>query len=115
MGDGIFRLTATIRNVGFLPTNVTQKAVQNGIAKPVAVKLVCEGAEILCGESECDIGHIPGDTPARSSSRVRGAMNPVNQKTVKWLIRTKENNVTAEVTASSEKAGTVTKALKITG
>jgi hypothetical protein len=113
LGDGLFRVTATISNVGYLPTNVTQKAVQNGIAKPVEIEMECEGGELLCGERKTEIGHIPGDTPSRSSSRVRSVLHPVNQKTVKWLVRAKAGDVLLKITARSEKAGTVIKTLKI--
>jgi hypothetical protein len=114
LGEGLYRVIATIRNSGYLPTNVTQKAIQNRIAKPVRVRFECEGGELLCGEAETEIGHIPGNTPSRSSARGRGDLHPRNQKEVKWLVRTKGGDVSVKIIAKSEKAGTTTRTLKVT-
>jgi len=113
LGDGLFRIVATISNQGYLPTNVTQKAIQNGIDKPVLIRFSCQGGDLLFGEIETEIGHIPGNIPARSSSRMRGSLQRTNQKTVKWLIRLKTSKADVIITAASEKAGTTAKKISI--
>ena len=106
LGDRIFKVTAVIENDGYLPTNVTQKAIQNRLAKAVRVKIELAGAELLSGQETTDIGHIPGNGPA-AASPISGpsAETYRNQKTVHWLVRAKESSASATVTASSEKAG----------
>ncbi len=106
LGDNLFLLTATIMNEGYLPTNVTQKAIDNRLAKPVLATIKLEGAELLIGEPEVDLGHIPGNSPAsfsRFSSR-RSDL-PRNIKTVKWLVRANREGSKAEIFIESQKAG----------
>ena len=106
LGDGLFRLTVTVVNEGYLPTNVTQKAIDNGLAKPVLAKIKLEGAELLIGESKVLLGHIPGNAPASSSRfRSRGSTLPGNIKTVQWLVKGKKKGATAEILIESQKAG----------
>lgn len=95
LGSDLFRLTARIVNEGYLPTNVTQKAIENRLAKPVIVKIKLEGGELLFGKPEVELGHIPG----------RDAPFPQNKKTVQWLIRGKKKDLQAEVAVESQKAG----------
>ena len=61
LGDRLVRVTAVIQNDGFLPTNVTQKAVEHRIAKPVEVRLDLDKAELIAGRERTDVGHIDGN------------------------------------------------------
>jgi murein tripeptide amidase MpaA len=106
LGDGLFRITANVENQGFLPTQVTQKAIDHGLARPVLAEIDLEGVELLYGKKTTNLGHIPGNGPAGSSvfgppsSRVTA-----NQKSAQWLVRTNGNNPAVTVTVSSPKAG----------
>jgi hypothetical protein len=106
LGDNLFRLTVIIVNVGYLPTNVTQKAIDNRLAKPVVATLKLEGAELLIGELKVELGHIAGNAPS-SSSRFssRQSAFPPNKKTVQWLVRGKKKESAAEIFIQSQKAG----------
>ncbi len=95
---GFTKVTADIRNLGFLPTNVSRHAVHNQTAQPVKIYLNMAGAELIAGDRVTDLGHLPGNTP-RSES-------PVKQ--VSWIIRTDSGKqVSIEIKAVSEKGGTV--------
>jgi len=114
LGDKLFRVRAIIENTGYLPTNITQKAIQNGQAKTVAVKLELMDAELLCGDINTNIGHIQGKTPGRGSMfRTRGRLKPGNQKNVTWLVRTRTDNAGVQITAVSQKAGTVSRKIRL--
>jgi murein tripeptide amidase MpaA len=107
LGDNLILLTVVVINEGFLPTNVTQKAIQNRLAKPVFARLELEGAELLIGKTTVELGHIPGNAPD-SSSRFgyRRTSFPLNKKTVQWLVRVKKKDAVAHVVVKSQKAGT---------
>jgi murein tripeptide amidase MpaA len=106
LGDNLFRLTVTIANEGYLPTNVTQKAIDNRLAKPVLATIKLEGAELLIGDTEVDLGHIPGNAPATFSRfSSRRSVLPRNIKTVKWLVRGNGKGSKAEIFVESQKAG----------
>ncbi len=96
LGNDLFRLTVVVVNEGFLPTNVTQKAVDNRLAKPVKARIELEGGELLFGKPDVDLGHIQG----------RNAPFPQNRKTVQWLVRGKKKDLAAVVVIESQKAGT---------
>jgi hypothetical protein len=110
LGDRLFRVTAVVRNDGFLPTNVTQKAIQHHIALPVDVRLELDKAEILAGKEHSDIGHIEGNGPPPANQfGTPGGEAPRNQRTVEWLVRVQAEGATATITAATPRAGTATK------
>ncbi|UCE42177.1 MAG: hypothetical protein JSV17_04185 [Candidatus Aminicenantes bacterium] len=114
LGENLFRLTVVVVNEGYLPTNVTQKAIDNQMAKPVLASLKLEGAELLIGKQEVELGHIQGNAPI-SSSRFSFSRNdaPQNKKTVQWLVRGKKKNPAVEIIFESQKAGTTKKKISL--
>ncbi|MBS3819021.1 hypothetical protein KGY73_05905 [bacterium] len=95
---GFVRITAGLRNMGFLPTNVTQHAVNNETAKPVKVFLSSNGAELVGGKKEQELGHLPGNTPR--------SVSPVEN--LEWVVRTtRESGASVEIKVVSQKGGTV--------
>lgn len=114
LGDKLFRVIAVVENTGYLPTYITQKAIEHEHAKTVQVMLELKNAELLCGDVNTDIGHIQGNEPGRGSMfRSRGQLEPGNQKTVTWLVRTRSSEAAAHITAVSQKAGTVSRKIKL--
>ncbi len=113
LGDRLFRVLATVENEGYLPTNVTQKAIDHRLAKTVKARLELEDGEILSGGTTIDLGHIPGNNPAVSSLRGGAAAGVPNQRVAQWLVRLKGNKAQAVVTAVSEKAGTATASVSL--
>lgn len=96
---GFFKVTAKIQNQGFLPTNVTQQAVRNRTAKTVKATITLNGAKLIMGKENVDLGHLPGHT-VRSSSPVQ---------TVEWMVQASGKKApTAVIKAVSEKGGTHT-------
>ena len=101
---GFVKITASVRNTGYLPTNVTRHAVNNETAVPVKVYLKLSGAELISGKPAAELGHLAGNTP-RSESPV---------KEIEWVVRISgSDRASAEITAVSEKAGTVLRAISL--
>ena len=100
-GDaGYYKITASIQNQGYLPTNVTQHAIQNGTAKTVKVFLSLNGASLEMGQAAVDIGHLTGTT---------SSLNPPTE-TVEWMVKaSKKGSPSAVIKVVSEKGGTVEK------
>ncbi len=101
-GSGFFKITASIQNQGFLPTNLTQQAIRNQTAKTVKAEISLSNATLVMGEEQIDLGHLPGNTP-RSTSPV---------KKVEWLVKTDSETPTAEIRVFSEKGGTDIKVIE---
>lgn len=90
---GFMKVTAKVQNQGYLPTNVTEQAIRNRMAKTVKVSIALEGAELVFGEETTDVGHLAGNRSAPA--------------TVEWMIRsTGRGTPSVVVTAVSEKGGT---------
>jgi hypothetical protein len=96
--SGFIKITAKVQNQGYLPTNVTDQAIQNRTAKTVKVSIALRGAELVFGEETVEIGHLAG--------------NHALPETVEWMIRaTGGGTPTVVVTAVSEKGGTHSRTL----
>jgi len=109
LGADLFKVVAVVENEGFLPTNVTQKAIENRIAKPVIVNIELENAELLGGEEKVEIGHLKGNAPdTRIAQRDNGTARK-NQRTIEWVVRSGGDGASVKITAVSQKAGTASK------
>ena len=104
LADDLFKLSAVIANDGFLPTHLTQRALEHQTAGPVAVELSCADAEIVMGAAEQEIGHLAGrDERTASWSPWMRQWSDTAAK-VEWLLRTPAGT-SVTVTVSSAKAG----------
>ena len=104
----VVKLTATVENNGYLPTNVSAQAIKQKVAKPVKVRLdLPEGAEMVMGKAEQDIGHLEGR--ARSSYGYYYASSSSGSKQrVEWVARVPATTKTLRITAHTERAGSTT-------
>ncbi len=102
---GLYQITAVVRNEGYLPTFMTQRALQYGTAGPVTVSLdLPPGAELLMGQSVQTVGHLAGrDERSAPWSPWLREWNQTAKK-VEWLVRAPAGAV-ATLTAQSQRAG----------
>jgi hypothetical protein len=109
LSPGVRRLELRVENTGYLPTNVTRVAADKKLVKPVKALLTLpEGAELVCGEPETDLGHLAG----RSALVGGGWKGPAffqglpsdHAKRCVWVVR---GDGPVEVEVRSGKAGLV--------
>lgn len=110
LGDGTYRVEATVSNTGFQPTSLTDRGTvgreaQDGslvqqVVRPPAVTLTTEGVEILDGPARRVVPHLAGSN---------GILQAVTERehTVQWVVRPTGGDRAVRVTAASDKAGTV--------
>jgi len=102
VGDKVWRITAAIDNIGFLPTSSTNKAIANKMTAPVKAE-IC-GGKVLQGDQEIEIGHLVG------RGAVSGPYMPTSpagrRKKAEWLVEA-EAGAKLCITAKGERAGTV--------
>jgi len=97
---GYFRVTASIQNQGYLPSNVTRRAIDNHTAKPVMATITLKGAALVMGKAEQDLGHLPGDHSL-----------PVKAE---WMVKAEAAGAaTAVIKVVSEKGGTDTREVSL--
>jgi murein tripeptide amidase MpaA len=103
--DGALRrVTARVRNDGYLPTNLSQQALVTGTARPVEVTLTLEGAELVEGPARQSLGHLPGRS-LRAGPTWAAPANSASAREVSWLIRPTGPEARGRIVARSPKAG----------
>ena len=91
----ITRLRLKIENTGYLPTNITQRALEVQVARPVRVLLELRDAELISGKTRTNLGHLPGRRDSASTAR-----------SVEYVLRKMGPQAAVLITVESEKGGT---------
>jgi murein tripeptide amidase MpaA len=102
----VVRLSAEIQNIGYLPTNITQRALDAKLNQPVRAIIKLNNAELVAGKLRTDLGHIAG-------SRDSGSSSAYSKRWLEYGIKVLGAKATATLTIRSEKAGIVRKVLKL--
>jgi len=103
LSEGVYRVRAVVRNTGYLPTNLTDVAIAEGFAKTVQVEL--SGGTVQ-GAARHDLGHLAGRNERKSTWSPWGTQWSRTARPVEWTV-TAPAGTTVEITARSEKGGTV--------
>jgi len=128
---GIYRVSATVKNQGFLPTNITEQAKKAKIAKKATMEIQLEeGAELIMGKKKQELGHLEGRSdkiPGRFYTPLGPKRDPPGRfyggmfltgggdrslQAAEWLVKTAEKSAIT-IVASSEKGGVARKKLVI--
>jgi hypothetical protein len=102
---GLRKVTVVVENTGYLPTHVSQIALDHKLVRPVIVELtVPRRAELLIGKPRTEIGHLAGSaiTDEWESSRFTDGFARATRARVEWLVRGR-GSLAVEV--RSERAG----------
>ncbi len=86
---GLFVVTAEVENAGFLPTNVTEMALQTGVARTVtAILTPGPGVTLVHPGAKQDLGHLAGLGDRVNSVSFWMQTSPENRSVVKveWLV-----------------------------
>ncbi|HSF64655.1 MAG TPA: M14 family metallopeptidase [Paracoccaceae bacterium] len=106
LGADLYKVTAVVSNHGYLPTNLSDVAIQNKVAKPVTITLDMEGAALVMNPGRADLGHLAGRNERRYNWSPWGQQWSAVTKKVEWLVRADAPGAAVTVTAASEKGGT---------
>jgi hypothetical protein len=131
IADDLHKISATIKNCGFLPTNITAKAEKANISKPVTVELqMGEETKIIIGKQKIEIGHLEGRSkklPGRFYTPLGPRKEPPGRfyggmflsgdgddtaKSVEWLIKT-QKPTKIDIVAISEKGGKIKREIEL--
>lgn len=99
----VVKVSLTIENEGYLPTNITKRALEMDIAKPVRAIIALKDAELVGGKTRTDLGHLDGSRDNEG----------VTQRSLDYVIKITGKNPVATVTIQSEKGGTSTKEITL--
>lgn len=100
LGGGLFRVEVEVENRGYMPTNITKRAIVAELAKPVRASLKLNGASLVDGSAVVSLGNIPGrrGIPAASPRH--------NAATASWVVKSGPGAADVEIEVVSEKGGT---------
>ena len=103
---GIFKVTVTVGNKGYLPTNISDEAVTLKVNKPVKVSI--KGAEIIAGKETQEIGDLSGfgrtDTGVFFYGNISTNSNAKARKKLSWIVKGEKGSKIC-IIAAQEKAG----------
>jgi hypothetical protein len=106
-GTGLYRVTAVVRNVGYLPTNITERALEARLIEPVYAAIELRDAELVSGVRRQSLGHFPGlrDVGGQGLGETR--------RTIEYVVRQAGQRPAVVLTLTSEKGGTVRRELAL--
>jgi len=96
----LIKVSVEVANIGYLPTNLTQRALDAEIAIPVRAIVDLQDAELISGEKRADLGHLKG---LRDTQR---AGNIGSRRLLEHVVRITGPKPVFTITVSSEKGGT---------
>lgn len=107
LGEGVYKVWATVGNSGFLPTYLSETGKKTGRIKPVIVELTLpEGAEVVTGLPKTELGHLEGRVGQYQAIGDLANHGNLTRKRAEWIVKAPQGGELT-VTAKSEKGGTV--------
>lgn len=108
IGDGLYKISAIVQNTGFLPTNVSEKAKDSGVAKPVKINITLSAAEnFVSGKPEQELGHLSGRSSQYEAMTYMAGYGNTSRARAEWIVW-QASGSTVTVRATSTKAGSQT-------
>ena len=91
-----------VENKGYLPTNITQRALDMEIAVPVRAVVELTGAELVSGTTGTTLGHLKGVRDTQG-----GSGGSESLRTLEYVVRLTDSQAVFGITVLSEKGGRV--------
>jgi hypothetical protein len=113
VAEGAFRVRLVLENAGWLPTNVTEKALERKAVRPIEVELeVPDGARVATGKEREDAGQLGGRVERRQVLWWNTDHSTAERTKVEWVVEAPTGS-TVGVIARHERAGTVRAELQL--
>lgn len=107
VGENIYKVIVVVENTGFLPTYVSQKALERKMLKPLTVSLLTmEGVEIISGEKKVELPHLEGRSNKQSMNLFSSGYPSDDRAKVEWIVQAHPGSRIV-VEASVERGGVV--------
>ena len=113
LGEDHWLVTVRVANVGYLPTNVCQQAIDVRRAPPVSVSLAGDGATVLDGAGRQTIGHLKGES-ASVDEPWRGPIASRRRADVRFVVQAVAGSEVT-VTAMGSRAGRASTTVVLAG
>ena len=112
LGDSVWALEVRAVNEGYLPTNLSQQAIDVGLAEPVTVTVEGAGVEPVDGEGRREIGHLEG-YGGKVEPPWRGPVPGRRSAMARFILRVPVATDKLRVRVASPKAGAVSRIIDL--
>jgi Zinc carboxypeptidase len=107
LGETSFLVRLVLQNSGWLPTNVTEKAVERKAVRPLEVELeLPEGARLVGGEMTTEVGQLKGRVEKRSTTWWANDESTNDLAKLEWVIEAPAGSEVG-IEARHSRAGTL--------
>lgn len=109
VGDGAWRVRVVVENAGWLPTNVTQQAIDQRVVLPLRAEIeLPEGASLVTGSARLDLGQLAGRALKNSGiGMFAGGSDDTTDRTVAEWVVAAPAGTPCSVTVRHDRAGVV--------
>jgi hypothetical protein len=107
LGESTFLVRLVVQNSGWLPTNVTEKALQRKAVRDLEVEVdLPEGAQLVTGEMKTESGQLKGRVEKRSTTWWMNDESTKDLAKLEWVIEAPAGTEIG-VEARHQRAGTI--------
>ena len=114
VSDDIYKVTAIVGNLGYLPTNLTEEAKNLNISKEVEVTI--SGGKVISGLEKTKIGNLEGYGSTSTGTNFYGNIstdyNAKARKKLTWVVQAK-SGTEITVSCAQEKSGKASKTITL--
>lgn len=115
LADTSFLLRLVVQNSGFLPTNVSDRAVQRQAVRGIEVELdLPDGARLVAGEVKTDLGQLRGRIDKRSTTWWGNDESTSDLAKLEWVVEAPAGTEVG-LTAGNVRTGTIRKTVTLAG
>jgi hypothetical protein len=115
LGETSFLVRLVLQNTGWLPTNVTEKAVERKAVRDLEIELdLPEGARLVGGELKTEAGQLKGRVEKRSTTWWANDESTTDLAKAEWVIEAPAGTEIG-IEARHQRAGTIRRSVKLAG
>jgi murein tripeptide amidase MpaA len=113
LGDGSWLVRLVVENSGWLPTSVTEKAVERKAVRPLEAEITLpEGGKVIGGERKVELGQLDGRVQRRSLLWWATNDATSDRAKVEWVVEAAAGSAVT-VEARHQRAGTIRRELTL--
>jgi len=113
VGEGVYRVQLVLENTGWLPTNVSDKALERKVVRELEIDLeLPEGARLVSGEHKTTADQLTGRVHKRSNLWWGTNDATTDRAKLEWVIEAPAGGE-LQITARHQRAGTVRTSLRL--
>jgi murein tripeptide amidase MpaA len=113
VADETFHVRLVLQNTGWLPTNLTEKALERKAVRPLELELTLpEGASLVSGERKLEAGQLTGRIGKRSPLWWGNDESTSDRTKLEWVVEAPDGG-SLGIEARHQRAGTVRREVEL--